>query len=447
MRKYFIVILVVLLIVTHCSADTFVNRTTGESFSGYALTIKRGSKTQVRVEGRTSQYLNLADYRITSNYLGRKNKVFIFSVTRPLELIVEAQAFEKAIIAAANQGPLFILIEIDSPGGRRDLSRRIASAITKLDNCATIAFVKSEKSGGAYSTAATIALACDKIYISPDAQIGAAIEQQMPDGDDRTKMTLYPPPQDLEPLIEWQLYSRAIAKLNGRDELIVRAMVDEQLELVEVEQEDRRLLINRAEKTAEQEIIRTLSEKGSLLTLTAAEAVEFGIADEIIESRRQLLLDLDAAKAAQARDTKVLYARRQYLRAKTKFDKILTTIESLRDRQSAITEQLDALEAKIDRFNEVVYRGGREIQYDRDVYWDIDNELWQEVLDQRDGLVVNLLDNLQDQAGNYRKAITMAGKHPDLSHIVGPLEQELERALTEYEVERSQPRWELPTFY
>ncbi len=41
----------------------------------------------------------------------------------------------------------------------------------------------------------------------------------------------------------------------------------------------------------------------------------------------------------------------------------------------------------------------------------------------------------------------MAGKYPDLSHIVGPLEQELERALTEFEVERSQPRWELPTFY
>ena len=447
MRKYAIAVLVVLLIITNCLADTFVNRTTGESFSGYALTNKRGNKTQVRVEGKTSQYLNLEDYRITSNYHGRKNKVAVFSITQSLDLIVEAQTFEKAIIAAANQGPLFILIEIDSPGGRRDLSRRIASAIIKLNNCTTIAFVKSEKSGGAYSTAATIALACDRIYISPDAQIGAAIEQQMPYGDDRTEATIYPPPQDLEPLIEWQLYSRAIAKLNGRDELIVRAMVDKQLELLEVEQEDRRLLIDRADKTAEQEIISTLSEKGSLLTLTASEAVEFGIADKIVESRRQLLLDLDATRATHARDTKVLYARRQYLRAKTKFDKILSGIESLKDRQAAISEQLDALEAKIDRFNEVVYRGGREIQYDRDVYWDIDNELWQNVLNQRDGLVVNLLDNLQDQAKNYRKAITMAGKYPDLSHIVGPLEQELERALTEFEVERSQPRWELPTFY
>ena len=343
MRKYAIAALVVLLIITNCLADTFVNRTTGESFSGYALTNKRGNKTQVRVEGKTSQYLNLEDYRITSNYLGRKNKIYVFSITNPIELIAETEAFEKAIISVANQGPLFILIEIDSPGGRRDLSRRIASAITKLDNCTSVAFVKSEKSGGAYSTAATIALACDRIYISPDAQIGAAIEQQIPYGDDQAEAAIYPQPQELEPLIEWQLYSQAIAKLNGRDELIVMAMVDEQLELVEVEQEDRRLLIDHRDKTAEQEIISTLSEKGSLLTLTASEAVEFGIADKIVGSRRQILLDLDATKATQARDTKVLYARRQYLRVKTKFDKILSTLESLKDQQAAISEQLDAL--------------------------------------------------------------------------------------------------------
>ncbi|MCX5634545.1 MAG: hypothetical protein NTW55_01700 [Planctomycetota bacterium] len=51
--------------------------------------------------------------------------------------------FEKTLVLAANQGPLLILINIDTPGGKPDLVRRICAAIMQADNCETAAFINS----------------------------------------------------------------------------------------------------------------------------------------------------------------------------------------------------------------------------------------------------------------------------------------------------------------
>ena len=95
MVKYSTVAFVMLLSLSNCLADTFVNIQTGESFNGYILGRKKVEKTQVRVENKSQQYIDLGQYKITRNYLGRKNKVFIFSINQSPNLIVEAEAFEK----------------------------------------------------------------------------------------------------------------------------------------------------------------------------------------------------------------------------------------------------------------------------------------------------------------------------------------------------------------
>ena len=172
MAKYPTFVLAVLLFFSNavwypadCFADTFMHRRTGESFNGYVTQIKKGDKTKVFVEKRKPQFIDLGAYEIRYNYLGRKNKVLIFSIKDSVELICETEAFEKAIVAAANQGPLFILVDIDAPGGRIDLVQRVSEAIIKIHNCRTVAFVSGGQFGGAFSAGAIITLACDRVYM------------------------------------------------------------------------------------------------------------------------------------------------------------------------------------------------------------------------------------------------------------------------------------------
>ena len=148
MCKYYSVLAMTIFMFSCGAADTFVNRQGGESFNGYATQIKNGAARQVRVENRGQRTLNLSEYEIQPNYLGRKNTVYGFSIKEPLNLIAEAEAFEQAIALASNQGPFFILIEIDAPGGKVELARRFCEAIIKTDNCVTVALVGGGKYGG-----------------------------------------------------------------------------------------------------------------------------------------------------------------------------------------------------------------------------------------------------------------------------------------------------------
>ena len=135
--------------------DTFTHRQTGNVFHGYVTQTKQGDKTLVRAgKSRQAKYVNLKDYRVEWNLLGRRNQVIVIPIKDQITLESETEALQKAIKDSSNQGPAFILIEIDTPGGREDLMKRICSAITKADNCVTVGFVSGGNYGGAYSAGA-----------------------------------------------------------------------------------------------------------------------------------------------------------------------------------------------------------------------------------------------------------------------------------------------------
>jgi membrane-bound ClpP family serine protease len=167
------VLILVMSVSVNCFADTFVDLQSGETFNGYVLQKKNAGKTQVAIENKSPQYLDLGRYQITRNALGRKNKVYTFSFTNTIDLECEVDAFEKSLVLAANQGPLLILINIDAPGGKTNLVRRICTAIIQADNCETVAFINGGKFGGVFSTAAIVALACDKVYMRQGTYVGA----------------------------------------------------------------------------------------------------------------------------------------------------------------------------------------------------------------------------------------------------------------------------------
>ena len=412
--KYLVIVF--LLSFSHCFADTFTHRQSGKSFDGYPLQKKLGSKTRVRIANKSPQYLNLANYKIERNYLGRNNKIYVFSLNDSISLISVTEAFEKAIVRTSNQGPLFIVIEIDTPGGRVDLARRMCTAISKLDNCTTVAFISGKKYGGAFSTGAAVALACDRIYMRKGTYIGAASMKI------RTELASNAIEDETSPA--WLAYCGELAEQKGRPGLFVRAMAEADTEVIEVVENGKHIFIDPNEKKADQQAVRVWSSKDSLLTLTANDAQTAGIADEVVDSLNQLVADLDATKAEQKRDNAITKARRKFEREQRRLNRILSDISDLSEQADLLTEDVNSLEAEINRINEEYYRRfyGASTGLYLQGYAEVDVYLWRNMLIQRDQLQIQLFNVLGDLARNYRRALPIAQKHVDLSHYIETIE-------------------------
>jgi ClpP class serine protease len=325
-----------------CLADTFTNRQTNETLHGYTTSRLPGSAQSARQDdsspkadeaenGPTGVFtqekgllkLNPKEWEIKRDNLGRNNKVIVVPVDDAILYEIETDAFEKAIAESSQEGPLFILVEIDTPGGRVDLAQRMCTAIIKNADCNVIAFVKGGKYGGAISAGAAIALSCSKIYMAENTIIGAATLVTLPKDKEQLKDRKYGDVIDEKMSSAWRAYLASLAQQNDRPGLLARAMVDSSIEVVEVDQGAKRLFIDPVNKRPGQQVARTWNKSGSLLTLTAREAVDCTIADGLVGSREQLLQQLQAGDANVVTDKKVANAKKDLLIAQRKMNETL----------------------------------------------------------------------------------------------------------------------------
>jgi membrane-bound serine protease (ClpP class) len=211
-------------------------------------------------------------------------------------LQIVADAVEKAITQAASQGPLFILLEIDTPGGRIDLAQEICSAITKSPT-PVYAFIKGGEHGGAISAGAAVAFACRKIYMANGTIIGAATLVTLGEGKVKDTKETYGKDIGEKYSSAWRGYLASLAERNGRPGLLARAMVDRETEVIEVNESGERQFIDPVNRKPGQQVVHTWNKKGKLLTLTAKEAIESGAADKEVGSREELLADVNASNA------------------------------------------------------------------------------------------------------------------------------------------------------
>jgi hypothetical protein len=324
--KNIISVIAYLLIIVPCAADTFTNRKTGEVSQGYATQEKKGDKTLVRTGDQYAlEYFNLSDYDIEWNNLGRRNQIVILQIKNEIELECETTAFEKAIKVASNQGPLFILIEIDTPGGREDLMKRICDAIISTDNCRTVAFVSGGEYGGAYSAGAVIALACDYIYMANGTAIGAA-SPSFGNADLSASGVV----SEKKILSAARGYIASLAERKGRSGLLAKAMVDSNVAVLEVTEGDKTMFITPEDKTASQTVQHVWNNKGSLLTLTADEAVQCGIANKLLDSEEEIVSEFSLKKPRIIHSQDTIKARAQFEMAKTEVKNSYNDIDYFR---------------------------------------------------------------------------------------------------------------------
>jgi membrane-bound serine protease (ClpP class) len=143
-----------------------------------------------------------------------------------------------------------VIVEMDSYGGVLTDAKEITQMIMDFKKPIWV-FVNSD----AASAGALISIACDSIYMSPGASIGAATVVNGSDGSQAPD--------------KYQSYMRSImrstAEENGRDPRIAEAMVDERT------------------------VIDSIKQAGKVLTLTTTEAIELGYCEGKVLSIKEIL--------------------------------------------------------------------------------------------------------------------------------------------------------------
>ncbi len=163
----------------------------------------------------------------------------------------------RAIQEAEAAGASAILLHINTPGGRVDAAIQIVSAITATD-IPVYSFVNPM----AWSAGALIALATDSIFMGPASSIGAAT----PIDGAGTRA-----PEKIVSAMRAEF--RALAELRGFDPHIAEAMVDEAVQ------------------------VEGVVEEGTLLVLTAAEALSIGFSAGSFDNIEDLKTNLGFGEA------------------------------------------------------------------------------------------------------------------------------------------------------
>lgn len=329
LRRLLAILLVVFVwFVFYAGADSFTHNITGQVLHGYRTGQREDGLAVVHTVQQGLTKLNMNEWTVSLNHLGRKHRVVVISFDGPLELQVVSEALHRAMSEASESGPVLILLEIDSSGGKTGYIERLCDLIVRIDYCPIVAFVKGGECGGALSGASAVALACDEIHMAPNTTIGAAslvTSQSMIPGDELS--------------VAWQQYLASLAQRRNRPGLLARAMVDKNVSVIEVIRDGERLFIDPAGREPNDVFVARWSESGSLLTLTAVEAVQCGISKSVVAGRSELLQKIGAASAEIVMNSDAVEAEHTFRKAKLKFARLRRSLDA-NIKQLELTENM-----------------------------------------------------------------------------------------------------------
>ena len=207
----------------------------------------------------------------------------------------------RSIETARNDDASHIVFDIDTFGGRVDSALQIANLIGSLNDITTIAYVMihPDGTGVSWSAGALISFASDAIYMAPGTSMGAAAPVlQSPEGG----MTL----ADEKTVSAVRTQMAALAEKNGYERAIALAMVDQDLEILEVTTNGMLRVLTRAEfetlmrRAGDADVVEegpVVSESGKLLTLTAGEMERYAVSSGTVSTRLELFDALGVADA------------------------------------------------------------------------------------------------------------------------------------------------------
>ncbi|MFH2138862.1 MAG: NfeD family protein [Candidatus Omnitrophota bacterium] len=207
--------------------------------------------------------------------------VYSIPVTGTIDLGLSS-FIKRSIDEAKAQSADIVVLEIDTLGGRVDAADEIVMAVQAL-NVPTYAYI----SNTAWSAGALIALSCKKIIMKTGSSIGSAEPRTMGVGGG-----CGPESTDEKMISALRAKFKATAEANNHSVSLAEAMVDKDIEIVQISIKDNLLLMTRPEyeekkqeyKVNKNEAPQVISQKGKLLNLTAKEALEIKLSSAIVDS-------------------------------------------------------------------------------------------------------------------------------------------------------------------
>ncbi len=217
------------------------------------------------------------------------------------ELEVGNQALiSRAVRSAKSTGNKTLIIELDTPGGGLDVLWAIQKQLLdgEKDGLTLVTWVHNH----ATSAGALVSLTCKRIYMSSTSTIGASEPvaagahgiEAIPEGV-RAKVVSF-----------LRAEFRSMAEKRGRPTALAVAMVDRDMGVRQVKVDGETKLItfdewdSMREAGTNVELVKVVVPRGELLTLTAKEALEYGIADGIADDLEHVLDKLGIPAAVVA---------------------------------------------------------------------------------------------------------------------------------------------------
>jgi membrane-bound serine protease (ClpP class) len=187
---------------------------------------------------------------------------------------------------AVAEGANLIIFQVDSPGGRVDVTQNLMTTVMGLESeeIRTVAYIERQ----AFSGAAMFSLACDEIYMAPDAKIGDAAPISVRPGGPVERA-----PEKILSVVREMM--RSAGKAKGRPPGLLEAMADKDMEIFKVthRKEHRITYMNQSEiDSAQGEWIKgdivPESRLNNLLTVSGTRAHELMIAEEPVADMDEL---------------------------------------------------------------------------------------------------------------------------------------------------------------
>ena len=192
----------------------------------------------------------------------KQKTYYLIPMTGEIGTYVLSEYLQRSLADAALRRPDVVVLVIDSPGGLTSEANKLIQLIQdNKKKLRIVAYVHK-----ALSAAAITSLACREIYVRPGAIIGAATAY---------RKTPFGFPKAISEKMQsvWRAQARSAAEMGGHNPLLAEAMIDLSVSLHIVKDKDGKVRVLRGTGG------KMLTTKGKLLTLTAGEATEAGLAN------------------------------------------------------------------------------------------------------------------------------------------------------------------------
>ena len=283
-----------------------IERTDGRVLEGR---IVEETKDAVTIEARAGelmfrQRVSRANIRSLKREVREGPGYCVIPIEGAIGVEVTADALKKALADARQSGASIVILSIDSPGGWVEDRDKMLNVLIDNKDLTVVAHVKQ-----ALSAAAVLALACPGIYMTDRATIGAAVAYRiLPSGA----------PASVEAKVRAAIQAgeRAASPMGGRSDLWIRGMSEPGLELAIVRDANDKPELVQAGTYVDGETV--IKRKGKILTLTADEALEWGLSAGKANTLDDLRKSLGLAKWHNAGDGPAAVMAAAARRAKTR---------------------------------------------------------------------------------------------------------------------------------